>query len=56
VAIHIRNGFYANALFDKLIGAIQIHAPQRKPLTIDERENFNILKTLEIGNIEEQPA
>ena len=56
MAIHIRNGFYANALFDKLIGAIQIHAPQRKPLTIDERENFNILKTLEIGNIEEQPA
>lgn len=30
-AIHIRNGFYANALFDRLIGALSIHSTTIEP-------------------------
>lgn len=26
IAVHLRNGFYANALFDRLIGALNIHS------------------------------
>jgi NAD(P)H-quinone oxidoreductase subunit 5 len=30
LAIHVRNGFYVNALFDKLVGALQIHSSESK--------------------------
>jgi NAD(P)H-quinone oxidoreductase subunit 5 len=29
LAIHLRNGFYANALFDRLVGAWQIHSTEK---------------------------
>jgi NAD(P)H-quinone oxidoreductase subunit 5 len=31
LAIHVRNGFYANALFDRLVGALQIHSKVKTP-------------------------
>jgi NAD(P)H-quinone oxidoreductase subunit 5 len=30
LAIHVRNGFYANALFDRLVGALSIHTTARQ--------------------------
>lgn len=30
LAIHVRNGFYANAIFDRLVGALRVHTPQAK--------------------------
>jgi len=30
MAIHIRNGFYANAIFDKLVGALRIHSTESR--------------------------
>ena len=32
MAIHIRNGFYANALFDRWVGALQIHPKIKTPI------------------------
>jgi NAD(P)H-quinone oxidoreductase subunit 5 len=31
LAIHVRNGFYANAFFDRLVGAYQIHSKVKTP-------------------------
>jgi NAD(P)H-quinone oxidoreductase subunit 5 len=31
IAIHLKNGFYANALFDRLIGALRIHPLNFQP-------------------------
>jgi len=31
LAIHVRNGFYANALFDRLVGALSVHTTTRSP-------------------------
>jgi len=31
-AIHFRNGLYANALFDRLVGALQVHTPESRLL------------------------
>lgn len=30
LAIHVRNGFYANALFDRLVGALSVHTTEMK--------------------------
>ena len=30
LAIHVRNGFYTNAIFDRLISALRIHSPKNK--------------------------
>ena len=37
MAIHLRNGLYANALFDKMVGAIHIHASQGKLIATDKK-------------------
>ena len=56
MAVHLRNGFYANAFFDKMIGTINNHLPQSKLVTINEMEECYKSKALVIQNIEEQPV
>lgn len=41
LAIHLRNGLYANAYFDRLVGSLNIHSPESKQV-IEERENPTI--------------
>jgi len=54
LAIHIRNGFYANAYFDKLVGALHIHSTEKRTeITQVEFEN-TIKKTLETKVLQEQ--
>ncbi len=53
LAIHIRNGFYANAYFDKLVGALHIHSTENTPDTKLEFNNTNN-KNLETKVVERQ--
>ncbi|AVR45123.1 NADH/ubiquinone/plastoquinone (complex i) [Christiangramia fulva] len=46
LAIHIRNGFYANALFDRLIGSLRIHSSK----------NEEMLRSLESSKYETKEA
>ena len=38
VAIHLKNGFYANAIFDRTIGALRIHQLKLQPSRSKTRE------------------
>jgi len=40
MAIHIRNGFYANTVFDKLVGTLRIHSTDNKQ-TLDNQVSRN---------------
>lgn len=51
-AIHLRNGLYANALFDRMVNALYTHTPERKKLLLKvadseipaaaaEQQNYN---------------
>jgi NAD(P)H-quinone oxidoreductase subunit 5 len=56
MAIHVRNGFYANAIFDRMISALRIHSSESKQVVqqqVDQRKN---IEYLEIERFEEQPA
>lgn len=41
LAIHLRNGLYANAYFDRLVGALNIHTPESKQV-MDEKESTEV--------------
>lgn len=54
LAVHIRNGFYANAYFDKLVNALHIQSPEKRP-EIKHAELKNItVKNLPIELLEKQ--
>ncbi|MCA1801767.1 MAG: hypothetical protein LC662_04860 [Rhodothermaceae bacterium] len=38
-AIHLRNGLYANALFDRMVNALYIHSPGRPKLLVEIADN-----------------
>lgn len=44
LAIHVRNGFYANAWFDKLVGALQVVSPETKRLQEANYPEFQALE------------
>jgi len=55
-AIHIRNGFYANAIFDRLIGALTIN-PSRNSLFKENRSNKkSIVFQSKVSELDEQTA
>ena len=51
LAIHLRNGLYANAYFDRLVGALDIHTPESKQV-MDEQESPELhIKTPSLAGI-----
>ncbi len=54
LAIHIRNGFYANAYFDKLVGALHIHSTEKRPDIALVKLKKNSNKNLEIKALEKE--
>jgi NAD(P)H-quinone oxidoreductase subunit 5 len=56
MAVHLRNGLYLNAIFDRLIGALHIPAPPQKPAFRDKVEKTHRREPIEIEIYEEQPA
>jgi NAD(P)H-quinone oxidoreductase subunit 5 len=51
LAIHLRNGLYANAYFDRLVGALDIHTPESKQV-MEERESPQIqIKTPSLAGV-----
>lgn len=55
-AIHLRNGFYANAIFDRLIGSLSIRTPQNKPISLEKIELMRPKESIVIKRFEEQTA
>ncbi len=56
MAIHFRNGFYANALFDRIIGALRIHSQATSPTIIESVEKITYEKHIEAKRFEQQNA
>lgn len=56
IAIHMRNGFYANALFDRLVGAVRIHTHKNSSIAIVKFEMIKNHEPIEITVLEEQTA
>ncbi len=56
MAVHVRNGLYINAVFDRLIGAWRIASPPLRPAVLEKVERSKQRELAEIGIYEEQPA
>lgn len=56
LAVHLRNGLYANALFDRMVGALRIPSLEYKSSTTKRAEVIERIKPLEIEQLEEQPV
>lgn len=54
LAIHIRNGFYANALFDRWVGALRIRSTEQRPELEQVTFQNSTKKNLEVEALEEQ--
>ncbi len=54
MAIHLRNGFYANILFDRVIGSLKIHTPKFNSDSIEEVEMVKYGESKEIERLQEQ--
>ncbi len=52
ISVHLRNGLYANALFDRLVGVLRIHTPNKSAVTMEKVEMSNYRKSLEIKKSE----
>jgi len=53
LAIHIRNGFYANALFDRWVGALRIRSTEQRPELEQVTFQNSTKKNLEVEALEE---
>ena len=56
LAIHIRNGFYANAIFDRTVRALRVHSPESQhvlQLQVDQLKNVEHIK---IEKLDQQPV
>jgi NAD(P)H-quinone oxidoreductase subunit 5 len=56
VAIHLRNGFYLNAIFDRMVGALRIHSPESKRVAQLQMDQIEKRQYLELNRLEEQTA
>lgn len=54
LAIHIRNGLYANALFDQLIGSLRVYHPEESPLELENAGKIERLKPIGLKSYKEQ--
>ena len=55
-AIHLRNGFYANALFDRLIGALKVRTNQQNLNSMNSAESHESLEKFNFERLEKQNA
>ena len=52
IALHLKNGLYANILFDQLVGALGVYEPEKEEKRVEEVElveKFNPIKIKNIG-------
>ncbi len=56
LSIHLKNGFYANALFDRMIGSLHIHNTRSTPSEHGQPESNVHTGALKIKTFEEQIA
>jgi NAD(P)H-quinone oxidoreductase subunit 5 len=56
LAIHFRNGLYANAIFDRIVGALHIQRPENSSSESEEIERLQQFENFEIKRLEEQMA
>lgn len=56
LAIHVRNGFYANAIFDRLVGALRVHSVEGKQAITNSVPQHIEFETTEIKEFDEQLA
>jgi NAD(P)H-quinone oxidoreductase subunit 5 len=56
LAVHIRNGFYANAWFDRLLGALRIHSKESKQLIKQVIQRNNQFETRKEDELVEETA
>jgi NAD(P)H-quinone oxidoreductase subunit 5 len=55
-AIHLRNGFYANAIFDRLIGALRVQGQEELPDSADSLAGRAHKESFELKELERQNA
>uniref|UniRef100_UPI00404B09DE proton-conducting transporter transmembrane domain-containing protein n=1 Tax=Fulvivirga sp. TaxID=1931237 RepID=UPI00404B09DE len=56
LAIHIRNGFYANAIFDRTVSALRVHSPETKHVTQLQADQFKRIEYINAESFDGQPA
>ncbi|MEQ8576826.1 MAG: hypothetical protein RIB63_22360, partial [Fulvivirga sp.] len=56
LAIHIRNGFYANAIFDRTVSALRVHSPESKHVTQLQADQFKRIEYINAESFDGQPA
>lgn len=54
LALHFRNGFYVNAMLDRVIGSWRIHDPEENPVEVEVRESLDSLRPIEVNSYEKQ--
>lgn len=55
-AIHFRNGFYANALFDRVLGALRVHSKEENHIVHDSDIKQVQTEQFELENLTKQVA
>ncbi|WP_340199006.1 proton-conducting transporter membrane subunit [Ascidiimonas sp. W6] len=56
IAVHLRNGFYINTVFDRMVRALYAHGTQTKPQVIESVDYINNQEVISIEDYQEQPA
>lgn len=56
LAIHVKNGFYVNTLFDRVVRTLSAHGSQSQPVFIEHEDVARRTAYKEVEQYEEQPA
>ncbi len=54
LAVHLRNGLYANAVFDQIIGSLRIYGSKNSSVEIEKMKMIKRLRPIEVKSYEEQ--
>lgn len=55
-AIHIRNGLYVNAWFDRVVSALRIHSPESRQIAQYQAEQLKQVEYMDVERLKEQPV
>lgn len=56
LAVHVRNGFYANAIFDRTVSALRVHSPESKHVVELQADQFKRIEYINAESFDRQPA
>lgn len=54
--IHIKNGLYVNAIFDRMVSALRIHAPENKEVVQLQVDQLKKIEYAKMERLKEQPV